>query len=319
MRLLVFHGKTYQTASLADLPALLDAPTGTIWLDMVGTEPEALRLMRDVFRFHPLSIEDTQNQRQRPKLEEYHHHWFAILNSAVMEEGDLDYYEIDVFIGKNFFVTVHEEGDPLMEAVHRYVCAPDSALPEVTPMLLMYALADRVVDNFFPIVDEFSETIDALEERLIRRPTSDALTRIFTLKRNLMELWRITSQQRDMLNAVLHRDVVIQNSTLQFYYRDIYDHLLRVIDLISTYRDITAGLMDLYLSATSNRLNRVVNRLAVITIVIGLFTVLSGFYGMNFEQTWPPFKEPLGAPFVLGLMFLSAIAALGVMRWQKLY
>jgi magnesium transporter len=319
MQLLVFHGREYKTADVANLPTLLQTHEGALWLDMSGDDPDALRIMRDVFKFHPLSIEDTRNHRQRPKLEEYHTHWFAILNSVVMDDEDVDFHEIDVFIGKTFMVTVHESNNRVIDAVRKEVCEPDMPLPEVTPLYLMYALADEVVDSYYPIVDQFSETVDHIEELLVKTPRPNLLQRTFKLKRNLMELWRVCSQQRDMLSMALHRDVVAGNSSLQFYYRDIYDHLLRVLDLISTYRDITSGLMDLYLSSVSNRLNKVVNRLSVITIIIGLFTVISGFYGMNFETTWPPFKEVLGVPFVLALMGLTALGAIGVMRWQKLF
>jgi magnesium transporter len=119
MQLLVFHGREYKTADVANLPTLLQTHEGALWLDMSGDDPDALRIMRDVFKFHPLSIEDTRNHRQRPKLEEYHTHWFAILNSVVMDDEDVDFHEIDVFIGKTFMVTVHESNNRVIDAVRK--------------------------------------------------------------------------------------------------------------------------------------------------------------------------------------------------------
>lgn len=205
-------------------------------------------------------------------------------------------------------MTVHPDAEPVVEeAWHRVDPRSGPA-----PAQVVYALLDTVVDGYFPVLDTLGEAIDDLEDVVLASPTTEALGRLFQLKRTLLEMRRVVGPQRDMLNVLTRHDLVFLNTeALRYHFWDVYDHLLRISDMLDTYRDLLTGAIDLYLSALSNRLNQVVNRLTAFTVLIGLSAVITGFYGMNFERTWPPFKAPWGAGFAVGLMAL----AVGVLFW----
>lgn len=303
------HGFGSEVAT-PDWQALLTEPKTVVWVDMVGPTPEDVRVMREVFHFHPLAIEDTMNQRQRPKIEEYPDHLFTILNPANPFDGELTFRELDVFVGKNYIVTVREHvEEPVIDQVLHQCSMHWSAGHGMSVGYLLYALADHVVDGYFPLLDEIGDRAEDISERIIEQPKPEHLEELFAIKRALAEMARVTGQQRDMFHVFTREDSrYINQDVMRYYMRDVYDHLLRISDLVNTYRDTVGGSIDLYLSAVSNRLNLIVQRLTVITIGTGALAVITGFYGMNFERTWPPFNSPWGVPFVLLLMIVALSA-----------
>jgi magnesium transporter len=169
------------------------------------------------------------------------------------------------------------------------------------------------------MMDMLEDEIGQLEDRILLRPRQATLNRLFELKRMLLHLWRVIWPERDMLSVLAqpHNLIFGDPNATQYYLRDVSDHLLWVVDMIAMYRDSLSTMIDLYMSSVSNRLNRVVSRLTVLTLIIGVLTVVSGFYGMNFLQTWPPFDNPLGVPFVLTLMALGVGAVLIFTWWMN--
>lgn len=310
MRVLRFTDENIETITAPDWSALMAQPEGVLWVDMAGPTPEDVQLMHDVFHFHPLAIEDTGNQRQRPKVEEYRDHLFIILNPVDSFDDELTFRELDVFLTRTMIVTVHSaEHEPAVEHVMGRCNAKIEAGQKVSVGFLIYALADIVVDLYFPILDKIGDEIEDISETIIEKPRREDLNRVFRLKRALAEMWRVAGQQRDMFNVFQRQESAYVNEEIARYYmRDIYDHLLRISDTVSTFRDTVSGVIDLYLSSVSNRLNVVVQRLTVVTIGVGVLTVISGFYGMNFEQTFPPFSAEWGVPFVLVLMLVCLVA-----------
>jgi magnesium transporter len=317
-----------QPVGLDELPARLAGPD-TLWIDITGPSDDDIRVMREVLRLHPLAIEDTRNQEQRPKVEEYADHLFMILNPASLDDhhghpaqaapgarprGRPDlrprFRELDVFVGKSHVVTVHPAAEPTIEAVRRRL----GGTP-VDPGYLLYVLVDVVVDGYFPLLESLSDEIDRLEEHVLKDPRRATLARLFRMKRTLLEIRKVVGPQRDMFNTLARRDLAfIDHDRLQYYLRDVYDHLLRITDMVDTLRDFLTSAVDLYMSAVSNRLNQVINRLTVLTVMIGSLSVITGFYGMNFEATWPPFKAPWGVAFTLGLMSVVVAVMLFVLR-----
>jgi magnesium transporter len=319
MQITIFDGDGSRQAQPADLPALLDRGEGTLWVDMTGPTDEDLRVMREVFRFHPLAIEDTHNEKQRPKVEEYAGHLFLILNAGSSGEDDLEFRELDAFVGPHYLVTVHPATEPTIDRVRERLEHRSTTLP-MSASYLLYVLVDTVVDDYFPILDAIDGQLEALEDAILTAPRPEALRLLFELKRTLADIWRVVWSQRDVLATLTRRDLpLIDRDTLQYHLRDVSDHLFWLADMVNTFRDTLTGLMDLYMSATSNRLNQVVNRLTVFAVVIGLLTVLSGFYGMNFAQTWPPFSSPWGVPFVVGTMLFVTGVVLLVLRRMGWY
>jgi magnesium transporter len=314
VRVRVFEHGVWRDADPQGLAALLAGQDAVVWADVQGPSAEDTAILRDVFRFHPLAIEDTQNQRQRPKAEEYGDHLFVILNPAEQTPQGAEFRELDVFLGGRFLVTVHPEPEPVVaNAARRLEALGPSA--KVSPALLFYLLVDTVVDGYLPILEALGDSAETLENDLLLRPQQRHLHRLFHLKRDLIELRKIVAPQRDMFNLLTRRDLpYLDRGDLQYYLRDVYDHLLRVSDMIETYRDLLGSGLELYMSATSNRLNQVVNRLTGATVVIGALAVITGFYGMNFEHTWPPFRAAWGVPFTIATMAATVWIVVRVLR-----
>lgn len=302
IRVRIHQTSGWRDAETAGLAAALAGPDAVIWADVTGPDAEDLTVLRDVFHFHPLALEDTTNQQQRPKAEEYGDHLFVILNPAKSTALGAEFRELDVFLGARFVVTVHPEPEPIIEiAVRRLAALGEST--KVTPTLVFYLMVDSIVDGYFPILEALGDSAEALENDLLLRTQQRHLHRLFHVKRSLIELRKIVGPQRDMFNLLTRRDLpYLDKGDLQYYLRDVYDHLLRVSDMIETYRDLVGSGVELYMSATSNRLNQVVNRLTGVTVVIGALAVITGFYGMNFEHTFPPFRAVWGVPFAIGIM-----------------
>ena len=315
MKITVFSPQGIHEKTPAELTQLLASNLWTVWADMTGPAEEDVQVMREIFHFHPLAIEDTRNQRQRPKVEEYGDYLFAILNPISSDsERQASFRELDVFVGKNYVVTVHRGSESVIDEVRKRVGNPIE-VTNVSAGYLLYVLVDIVVNSYFPILDGVGENIDELESVILAKPSRQALNNLFQLRKTLLELRRVVGPQRDMFNILTRRDLpFVDQRLLQYYLRDVYDHLLRITDMVDTYRDALTSTVDLYMSAVSNRLNQIVNRLTVITITIGMLGAVGGFYGMNFEHTWPPFSEPWSVLFALGLMAFMTGLLLVVFR-----
>lgn len=316
MKVRVFQQGVWRDVDPKGLAALLEGQDAVVWADVEGPTPADVAVLRDVFRFHPLAIEDTLNQRQRPKAEEYGDHLFVILNPAESTAHGAEFRELDVFLGGRFLVTVHPEPEPVIANAERRLEALGPTA-KVSASLLFYLLVDTVVDGYLPILEALGDSAETLENDLLLRPQQRHLHRLFHLKRNLIELRKIVGPQRDMFNLLTRRDLpYLDRGDLQYYLRDVYDHLLRVSDMIETYRDLLGSGLELYMSATSNRLNQVVNRLTGATVVIGALAVITGFYGMNFEHTWPPFRAVWGVPFAIVAM-VATVLVIGLVLRRK--
>lgn len=315
IKLLKSTGKIPETPlTISDLPGLLADDQALVWVDILGPGEDEIALMRDIFHFHPLAIEDTRNHRQRPKVEEYADYLFIILNTVSLKNQDPVFREMDVFVGKNYVVSVHAEDETCLDEVRNRLERKNPHLP-LNSSYLLYALIDCVVDTFFPVLDLMEEEIERLGDEILSNPRHQYLNRLFQLKSALIDLWRVVWPQREIINNLAHHDFpLFDQEVFQHYLRDVSDHVMWIADMVTTFRDTLTGVIDLYLSSVSNRLNRVVNRLTVFTLIIGSLTVISGFYGMNFEKTWPPFSADYGVLFVVFLMLSVPVALLVLFR-----
>ena len=314
MKVTLFGPEGPSDMPAAELKSALAANVGLVWVDMTGPTDEDVQVMREVFNFHPLAIEDACKKKQRPKVDDYGDYLFIILNPAAMVRDRPAFRELDVFLGRNYIVTVHAGDEPAIDDARKRV-GRTAQTSSVSAGYLLYLLVDVSVDSYFAILDALGERIEEMGNLVLEKPTREQLNTLFRLRKALLELRRVSGPQRDMFNALTRRDLpLIDQRVLQYFLRDVYDHLLRIMDMIDTFRDAVTSTVDLYMSAVSNRLSQVVNRLAVITVVIGTLGVISGFYGMNFEQTWPPFPAPWGVSFALGFMILITGLLLLVFR-----
>jgi len=287
-----------------------------LWVDVPNPSPDTMADLARIFTLHPLAVEDALKRRQRPKAEEYDHLLFITTHAArargVHGHGvALD--EIDLFYGRDFIITAHAGGCPALDEARRRVEQAPADL-RGSEGYVLYAILDAVVDSYFPVLDSLDEYVERLEDTLLKKPTPQTMDRLFASKRTLLQLRRVAAPQRDMMNILLRHDATLVSAPLRAYFRDIYDHLLRITEQIDTHRDLLAGALDIYLSIVSNRLNEVVKVLTVITATFASLAVISGIYGMNFERSYPPFDWQYGFFAALGIMAASVAVMLIIFR-----
>jgi len=318
MKIIYYAGEQMVEDPPEPVGELLTRAEGILWVDITGPGEDDLRLMREVFTFHPLAIEDTQKQAQRPKLEEYAGYFFLTLHALRPPGGHrqaVALQEIDVFFSPRFVVTVHPQDSPVVEEARTRLAKTAPALRSHADYVL-YTIADTVVDTYFPVIDRIDQALDRAEDQLMRHPSPQALDHLLTLKRSLVHMRRVSSPLRDIFGTLMHRDPALVRPETLVYYRDVYDHLLRITDMIDTHRDLLTGAVEIYMSVISNRLNEVVKVLTVITALSGALAVITGFYGMNFERTYPAFAAPGGALAVL--VFMAIVAGGMVFAFRRL-
>lgn len=316
MQILVFRGSETITDPVESLDSLRGREGQTLWIDLSHPTVEMMMPIADAFRLHPLAVEDALKRRQRPKAEEYEGFLFITTHAARRRRAaghDVALDEIDVFFGAGFVITAHSGAVPVLDEVRRRMT---SAPPDLrgTEGYLLYAILDAVVDSYFPVLDALDGYVERLEDTLFVEPRQRTMDNLFAAKRALLYLRRAAAPQRDMMNLLLRHDSRLIGAPLRAYFRDIYDHLLRITEQIDTHRDLLAGALDIYLSIVSNRLNEVVKVLTVITAVFASLAVISGIYGMNFERAYPPFSWRYGFIAALGLMAASVLTMLAVFR-----
>ena len=252
------------------------------WLDLEAPDADDFALLRDVFRFHPLALEDSEHFGQRPKLEEYGSFVFLVVYGAAPPPDTDRLVELHCFYSERYLVTIRREHAPSCEDVRRRYERQPGQLER--PIVVLYRLLDSLSDSFFPALEDYDERIDAVEDAMFLEPKDEHLQAIVQMKRTLNRLRRVVGPQRDLANQLFGGAVVLPGSDLEAerYFRDIFDHLLRVTELIDSYKDLLTGAMDVYLSMVSNRLNLIVERLTVLSTILLPLIVLTGFFGQNF-------------------------------------
>ena len=306
MHITVFEANGPREATADELAGLI-AGSDTFWVDMIGPTDEDKQAMREVFGFHPLTIQQTFNEKQRPKIEEYGDYLFLILDPVTPGENRLAFRELDLFVGAQYVVTVHMGPEPIIAEVRKRLAVGTNGT--LSSAQLMYVVLDVVVDAYFPVLDAAGAGIEAIEQMILTHPSEAVMNDIINLKRVLNGLWRVLWPQRDVVHSLIHHDIdFIDKKEIKHYLRDVSEHLMWLSDMIDNARDMLTGLSDLYMSAVSLRLSQSVNRLTVWAVVIGMLTVISAFYGMNFLNTWPPYNAPWSILGVVGIMAgLSAL------------
>lgn len=288
---------------------------GLLWvvLQESSTE-ETLEILRDVFHFHPLSIEDCESQGyQTPKVDEFENYLFILSHALIPDHGSLetlDTQELDIFMGGNFVVcSFHAEQMPPVEKVWSRL-EKDHRLLQNGADFLCHSILDVLVDDYMPLIDRMDEEIEWLEDKVLEKPSPETLERILALKHSTLTLRRIVSPQREVINRLSRDEFDLIAPKHRIYFRDIYDHLVRIQDLSESVRDIVSGTLDIYLSATSNRLNEVMKALTIVSTVFLPLTFIAGVYGMNFKY-FPEINWQFGYLYVW-ILFAAIIA---VMIW----
>jgi magnesium transporter len=316
MQILTYYEQDHpREISRSELDHLMKTDTGVIWVDITGPSPDDIDLLEKQFKFHPLAVEDVQNQAQRPKAEEFANYLFIILNPIEHTEDTILFRELDVFIGPRYIVTVHLDQEPVIDIAKARI-VPDRLHFVLSATYLLYVLFDTVVDQYLPVLESLETEIDVVGDLILYQPDADVLTRLFRLKRSLNEMWWVIWPQQDIVNTLMNHNLVFIDTKSQYYLRDVSDHLSRVTNTVQALRETVPSLINLQMSAVSNRLNRAVNGLTIMTIVIGVSAVIGGFYGMNFTHTWPPFDAPWGVPVAMLMMASASLLVYFVLRWR---
>lgn len=280
------------------------AGTGHSWIDIGGESGEAARPLLESLGVHPLAVDDMLAELNRPKLDDYGGYAYLVVHSARWDDDRPYLREIDVLVAPHLLVTYHE-------GVTRSIDAAAAALarrPELLgrgPAVLLHFILDVLVDGYLPIMDRIGEEIDALQEELFGHAGRATQLRIVHLKRGMSALRRVVGPQRDTLLALTRDDLPGLGADIRPYFRDVYDRLARVGDLLDSYREEAGALLDLRQSIVSNRLNEVIKRLTVLATLGLPLTLITGYYGMNFSLPEYGIRHP--HVFALGLLTASAL------------
>jgi magnesium transporter len=292
----------------ADISELREAGDNVIWADVADPTSRDFEELAEEFGFHHLSIEDCQNQHQRPKVEEYPGYYFIVLYEAELAGPNdrLELRELNIFLGKNYLVTVHSRPIRAIETARRlWPEWLDRA--EEGSGLLAYLLIDAIVDDYLPLLDIISERMDALEDSIFGEFRAEAIEEIFGIKKKLLYLRRAVAPLRDVFNTLLRREQQVFSRASYIYFQDVFDHLIRVADTIDTLRDMLSSTMDAYLSVSGNRMNMIMKRLTSISTILMSVTLIAGIYGMNFDLM-PELKWRFGYVFALLSMVVVGFA-----------
>ena len=294
------------------------------WVDVqgLGSEDVLLRLGK-VFNLHPLVLEDVVNIPQRPKFEDYEDHELIIMHMVTPRKNGKGFFreQVSLILGENYLLTVQEEPErDCFEPVRERIRRDKTAIRQHGADYLAYALIDAVVDGYFPVLEDYGERLEDLENKVVDKPTTRTLSKVHKIKRELLQLRRAIWPLRDAINALIRDDSTLISNEIRLYMRDCYDHTVQVIDMVETYRELASNLMDVYLSSISNRTNEIMRVLTIISTIFIPLTFIAGVYGMNFDRTASPTNMPeLGAPYgyvtVMGVMLV--IASLQVYYFYK--
>ena len=311
--LIDYNGDRCTRMTLAD-PAVireyLDSHTVS-WIDMLGLGNLATwEVLSEVLNLHRLLVEDVVNVPQRPKVEHYQDRLLIIAVMVVLNPARTGFTkeQVSLVLGKNYLLTVQEEPEEdCFHGVRKRIEIDRGIIRQQGADYLAYCLLDAIVDGFFPVLEYYGELIEALEDEVMTNPDRTTLAKIHNVRRELLTLRRAIWPQRDAINSLIRDGSDLISSEIQVYLRDCYDHTVQVMDMVETYRELATGLMDVYLSAVSNKMNEIMKLLTIVSAIFIPLTFIAGLYGMNFSREKSPLNMPeldwyWGYPACLALM-----------------
>ncbi len=282
-----------------------------IWHDLRDPNSPELDTLAEKYHLHPLHIEDCRHRDQRAKVEEGTDYIFVVLKPIhVDNSGELEITDLDVFLGRDYVITVQEGQCPPLRASLDKLRASDN---HSRADQLFYRIMDAAVDAYIPVLDWFNEAIDDIEDQVLEKPSPETLQRIFALKRGLIELRRVLTNMRDVAGHLQRLETELIARDLWPFLRDVYDHLSRDVDSVEMHRDLLTGAMDIYLSSVANRTNQVMKVLTVLGTIALPAIVISGFYGMNIKGL-PWVDSPHATGIAIALMVLTTVTLLVVLK-----
>lgn len=306
----------------SEIEAVFRAGRGALWVDMEAEPPERCEpILSQIFGFHPLAVDDALQESHVPKIDDWEEYLYIVLHAVSFSRsaesgGQIETVELDVFLGHRYLVTHH---DLPIAAVSRVWdnCQRDRRHLTRGVDHLLYLLCDELASSFMTAVDEMDDALDGVEVQLFDHPSSEVLEHLFDLKRSLLRLRRNIAPQREVLNKLARDDYAVIDSHDRVYFRDVYDHLVRLYEINESMRDLVAGALDTYLSVINNRMNDVMKTLTLITTLFMPISFVAGFFGMNFFE--PVLSSDLwtGMPVLFLALLVMVATPAGMFLWMR--
>lgn len=287
-------------------------PGSVLWLDVSDIDDSDIDLLTNVFNLHPLTVEDFIMPSARPKVEEFQDYLFMVMfslqTSVNQQRLKINMMEIDYCLGSNFLITFHGDQSNTINICKERIKKQSPIIMHGVDMLL-YSVLDSCVDNYFPVINEFDNTVDAVSDELFKVPTQETLKKIYNIKNDILSLRRTIGPQADVMSMLSRGAYRFISPANQLYFRNVYDNMARFNDTVGAMRDIISGAMEAYVSIVSNRLNEVMKTLTVIATIMMPLTLIASIYGMNFRHM-PMLEHALGFYVTMAVMVVIAVAML---------
>ena len=305
-----------------EFPGLIQNPKGLLWVDFVSEPPEtSLPILQD-FKFHPLAIDDALQETHIPKVDDWGEYLYIVLNYMNTEKNgdawETEVDELDIFLGKNYIITHHDHPIAAVDETWE-ACDRDARNVQGGADHLLYKIADNLIAGYMPAVEKIDDAIDQIEDQIFDRPEPRTLEKLFALKRVLLAMRRIILPQREVLNKLARDDYQVIDPKDRVFFRDIYDHLVRLHDINESLRDLVGGALDTYLSVVNNRMNEIMKTLTTITTLFMPMSFIVGFFGMNFflprsqDAVW----ELMQRPVFWGTLMTLVVTPIVMYWWMR--
>lgn len=297
----------------------LKGKANVCWVNVIGIhEGEIIERIGQIFNLHPLLLEDIMNTDQRPKMESYDDYLFVVLKILFYDEMEKTtaMEQISIVLGTNYVLSFQERENNIFDPLLEHLKNGKGRIRKMGADYLVYSLIDMIIDNYFLILEKLGDLVDNLEVQLVASPKRETLKSIQKLKKEMIFLRRSVWPLREVINSMERGESSLIQSSTYVYLRDIYDHTIQAIDTIETYRDMLSGMLDIYLSSVSYKLNEIMKVLTVVSTIFIPLTFIVGLYGMNF-QFMPELKSPWGYPAVLLLMVIVSLSMLYYFKKKK--
>jgi magnesium transporter len=316
-----YDGANFQEKEVSNVEEALAFrnKSSVTWLNIDGVhQPEIIEQVGKSFGLHPLVAEDIASTGQRPKMEDFDDYIFVVLRMLRFDdkENETKTEQISILLGPDFVISFQEREGDVFDHIRERLRSNKGRIRKLGADYLAYALIDAVVDNYFMILEKLGETIEEIEDKLVTNPTSETLQTLHDLKREMVFLRKSVWPLREVINRLERSESALINKSTFVYLRDVYDHTIQVMDAVETYRDMLSGMLDIYLSSVSNRMNEVMKVLTVIATIFIPLTFVAGIYGMNFRYM-PELEQAWSYPAVLILMLVVALVMVVYFKRKK--
>lgn len=303
-----------EQATLAQAKTL-HGKRNVLWINIEGYgDGRLIRKLGETFGLHPLALEDAVSHHQQVKVDDYGNHLFVVTRMVALPSA-LDTQQLNMFLGDGLVITLQDRSDSLMSKLHTRLKNPGSHLRQRGSDFLVYAVLDLAIDQYFPLLEQFGERLDELEDRITDHPPQEIVHQVHDVRLELREVRQIVWQQREAVNALVRNSTQLISDETRTYLRDCHDHTIQLVELLEVDHETCSDLRDVYLSAISNRMNEIMMVLTIIATIFIPLSFIAGLYGMNFRPEASPLNMPelnwyFGYPFALGLMAATVIGML---------